>query len=135
MAPPPMVIDDRRRRGGVGAGIGVGGFMLALITAGALMHVAVRMKGIEVAYALGKERKRNTELEERRRQLHIEIGMLKDPDRIVGLARDKLQMGPPQPGDIFRGPAAAPEGAPAPPPPQISVQVAAQRVASRRGPR
>jgi hypothetical protein len=119
-----MVIDDRRRRDGAGAGgIGVGGFLLALVTAGALMHVAVRMKGIEVAYALGKERKLNTELEEARRRLHIEIDMLKDPDRIVGLARDKLQMGPPRAGDILRGPPPAP----APPPVQVSV--------SRRGSR
>ncbi len=123
MAPPPMVIDDRRRRDGVGGGVGVGGFLLALVTAGALLHVGVRMKGIEVAYALGKERKLNTELEEARRRLHIEIDMLKDPDRVVGLARDKLQMGPPRPGDIWRGPPPAP----APPPVEVSV--------SRRGPR
>ena len=92
-------------------GIGVGGFLLALATAGALLHVAVRMKGIEVAYALGKERKLNKELEEERRRLHIEIGMLKDPDRIVELARDKLHMGPPAPGDILRGPPPAASGA------------------------
>ena len=97
--------------------------MLALVTAGALVHVGVRMKGIEVAYALGKERKLNTELEEERRRLHIEIGMLKDPDRVVGIARDKLQMGPPRPGDIVRGPRAG-AGAAAP------VEVAV----SRRGP-
>jgi len=83
-------------------GIGVGGFMLALLTAGALAHVAVRLKGIEVAYDLGRERRINTELEEQRRRLHIEIGMLKDPVRVVALARDKLQMGPPAPGDIVR---------------------------------
>jgi cell division protein FtsL len=103
MSPPPMMIEDRR--GGTRLrGIGVGGFLLALVTVGALVHVAVRMKGIEVAYALGKERKLNAELEEQRRQLHIEIGMLKDPGRVVGLARDKLKMGPPLPGDIVRGP-------------------------------
>ena len=45
----------------------MGGFLLALVTAGALVHVGVRMKGIEVAYALGKERKLNTELEERQK--------------------------------------------------------------------
>jgi cell division protein FtsL len=83
-------------------GIGVGGFLLALVTAGALAHVAVRLKGIEVAYDLGRERRINTELEEQRRRLHIEIGMLKDPVRVVALARDKLNMGPPAPGDIVR---------------------------------
>jgi cell division protein FtsL len=83
-------------------GIGVGAFLLALVTAGAMAHVGVRMKGIEVAYDLGRERRINTELEEARRRLNIEIGMLKDPGRIVSLARDKLKMGPPAPTDIVR---------------------------------
>jgi cell division protein FtsL len=83
-------------------GIGVGAFVLALVTAGALAHVGVRMKGIEVAYALGRERRINTQLEEERRRLNIEIGMLKDPVRVVGIARDKLNMGPPAPADIVR---------------------------------
>ena len=102
-------------------GIGVGGFLLALVTAGALTHVAVRMKGIEVAYALGRERRISADLEEQRRRLQIEIGMLKDPGRVVSLARDKLKMGPPAAGDIVRaGPGAlaaipAPAAAPAKP--------------------
>jgi cell division protein FtsL len=83
-------------------GIGVGAFVLALVTAGALAHVGVRMKGIEVAYDLGHERRINTQLEEERRRLNIEIGMLKDPVRVVGIARDKLKMGPPPPADIVR---------------------------------
>jgi cell division protein FtsL len=83
-------------------GIGVGAFVLALVTAGALAHVGVRMKGIEVAYDLGRERRINTQLEEERRRLNIEIGMLKDPVRVVGIARDKLKMGPPAPADIVR---------------------------------
>jgi cell division protein FtsL len=83
-------------------GIGVGAFVLALVTAGAMAHVAVRMKGIEVAYDLGREKRVNTQLEEERRRLNIEIGMLKDPVRIVSLARDKLKMGPPAPADIVR---------------------------------
>ena len=115
MAPPAMVVDDRRGRARA-RGAGVSGFLLALATAGALLHVGVRMKGIEVAYDLGRERKLNTELEEQRRQLHIEIGMLKDPVRVVALARDKLKMGPPRPGDILRGPPPAPVPAPAPAP-------------------
>jgi cell division protein FtsL len=81
-------------------GIGVSAFLLAVVTAGAMAHVGVRMKGIEVAYALGHERRINTELEEERRRLNIEIGMLKDPVRVVSIARDKLKMGPPAPTDI-----------------------------------
>jgi cell division protein FtsL len=83
-------------------GVGVWAFALALLTAGALVHVAVRMHGIQIAYELGRERRTNTELEERRRRLNIEIGMLKDPGRVIGLARDKLQMGPPAPGNVVR---------------------------------
>jgi cell division protein FtsL len=92
----PLVKTDRANR----RGVGVGAFLLALVTAGALAHVAVRMKGIEVAYDLGRERRVNTELEEQRRRLNIEIGMLKDPVRVVGIARDKLGMGPPPAGAI-----------------------------------
>ena len=83
-------------------GVGVWAFSLALLTAGALAHVAVRMHGIQIAYDLGRERRTNTELEERRRRLNIEIGMLKDPGRVISIARDKLQMGPPAPGDVVR---------------------------------
>ena len=46
--------------------------------------------------------------------------MLKDPDRIVGLARDKLQMGPPASADIVRGP---PADATAATPVRVSVTI------------
>ena len=100
-------------------GAGVWAFLLALCTAAALAHVAVRMHSIQIAYDLGRERRTNTELEERRRRLHIEIGMLKAPDRIISIARDKLHMGPPGPEVVVRlgpgvrlpaGPIAAGEG-------------------------
>jgi hypothetical protein len=87
---------------GARRGVGVWAFLLALCTAGALAHVAVRMHGIQIAYALGKERKTNAQLEEQRRRLNIEIGMLKAPERIIGIARDELAMGPPPQGDVVR---------------------------------
>jgi cell division protein FtsL len=83
-------------------GVGVLAFLLALCTTGALAHVAVRMHGIQIAYALGRERRTNTELREQRRRLNIEIGMLKDPDRVIGIAREKLGMGPPAPENVVR---------------------------------
>jgi cell division protein FtsL len=97
IAPLGAIIDTSGRRG-----IGVGAFVLALVTAGALVHVGVRMKGIEVAYDLGREKRVNTQLEEERRRLNIEIGMLKDPVRVVAIARDKLKMGPPAQSDVVR---------------------------------
>ncbi len=83
-------------------GVGVWAFLLVLVTAGALAHVAIRMRGIQIAYDLGRERRANTELEERRRSLTIEIGMLKDPGRIIGVAHDQLHMGPPAPVDVVK---------------------------------
>jgi cell division protein FtsL len=83
-------------------GLGVGAFLLAVLTAGAMAHVGVRMKGIEVAYDLGREKGVNKKLEEERRRLNIEIGMLKDPVRVVTFARDTLKMGPPAPTDIVK---------------------------------
>jgi cell division protein FtsL len=83
-------------------GVGVWGFLLALVTVAALAHVGVRMHGIQIAYDLGRERRINTELEEYRRRMNIEIGMLKDPDRIIGIARDQLHMAPPAPEAVVR---------------------------------
>jgi cell division protein FtsL len=93
---------DRVVQTGQKRGLGVGAFLLALVTAGALAHVGVRMKGIEVAYDLGREKRVNTQLEEERRRLNIEIGMLKDPVRVVAIARETLKMGPPAPTAIVR---------------------------------
>jgi hypothetical protein len=83
-------------------GVGVWAFALALLTAGALAHVAVRMHGIQIAYDLGREKRVNSELLERQRSLTIEIGMLKDPGRVIGLAHDKMQMGPPAAANVIK---------------------------------
>ena len=94
----PIVKPDLGNR----RGVGVWAFLLALCTVGALAHVAVRMHSIQIAYALGRERRTNTELEEQRRRLNIEIGMLKDPDRVITIARDQLHMAPPAPEAVVR---------------------------------
>lgn len=81
-------------------GLGWPAFLLALTMAGALAHVGVRLHGLELAYDLARQRKVQSALEEQRRRLQTEIGMLKDPTRIVALARDRLHMGPALPEDI-----------------------------------
>ena len=98
MKPVSVVKPDLGNR----RGVGVWAFLLALCTVGALAHVAVRMHGIQIAYALGRERRTNTELQEQRRRLNIEIGMLKDPDRVITIARDQLHMAPPAPEAVVR---------------------------------
>ena len=91
-------------------GAGVGAFALAVVTAGALAHVGVRLKSLEVAYDLARERHVASEMEEQRRRLQIEIGMLKDPRRVIAIAREKLSMGPPAPEAIWRLGAPRPAG-------------------------
>jgi hypothetical protein len=92
------LVDSRDGRKRVSLGV------LALIvlglTLGATGHVAVHAKRIEVAIALGKEERTFRELTEERRHLEIEIGMLKDPARIIAIAGDGPPIPPPLPSDI-----------------------------------
>jgi cell division protein FtsL len=87
---------DPRRR----LSIGLIGLIVLGITLGGTAHVAVHAKRIEVAIALGKEERIHRELTEAQRHLEIEIGMLKDPARVITIARDQLGMHAPQPSDI-----------------------------------
>jgi len=86
------------------------GLIVLGVTLGATAHVAVHAKRIEVAIALGKEERAFRELTLERRHLEIEIGMLKDPARIIAIARDQLGMRPPAPSDIYTGKAARAAG-------------------------
>jgi cell division protein FtsL len=88
--------DDGRRR----LSAGLIGLVVLGVTLGATAHVAVHAKRIEVAIALGNEEHAFRELTERRRNLEIEIGMLKDPARVIALARDQLGMHAPAPEHI-----------------------------------
>lgn len=95
-APPVIESGDGRRR----LGTGLIGLVVLGLTLGASAHVAVHAKRIEVAIALGKEERTFRDLTEQRRRLEIEIGTLKDPARIIAIARDKLRMRPPASEDI-----------------------------------
>jgi len=87
-------------REGSRLGISVVGLVVLGVTLAATAHVAVHAKRIEVAFALGEQERIFRELTLERRHLEIEIGMLKDPARIISIARDKLGMHPPAPSDI-----------------------------------
>jgi hypothetical protein len=92
------VLDPGRRR--QRASLAVIAFVILGLTLGALGHVAVHAKRLEVALALGDAERVHRDLAERRRFLEIEIGMLKDPDRVIPYARDKLLMRPAAPENI-----------------------------------
>ena len=96
MAPPLLDPGRRRQR----ASLAVIAFAVLGLTLGALGHVAVHAKRLEVALALGDAERVHRELAEQRRHLEIEIGMLKDPGRVIAIARDKLLMRPAAPENI-----------------------------------
>ena len=81
--------------------LGVIALVVLGVTLVAIAHVAVHAKRIEVAIALGKEERAFRELTAQHRHLEIEIGMLKDPARIISIAREELGMRPPSPTDIY----------------------------------
>jgi cell division protein FtsL len=95
--PRPVVESgDGRRR----LSAGLIGLVILGVTLGAVGHVAVHAKRIETALALGLEQRKLQELTLERRQLEIEIGMLKDPSRVIATARERLGMSPPRPEAI-----------------------------------
>ena len=93
---PVSDADARKRR----PGSGVACLVLLGLTVGALAHVAVHLKHLEVGLQLGEARKDRSRLEEQRRQLVLEVGVLKDPVRVMEVARNKLGLAPPSASDI-----------------------------------
>jgi cell division protein FtsL len=83
-----VVNTGRGRRGGLGV------FCLVLlgVSLGALGHVAVQMKTVEVAAALNREHEARKALLAEQRYLKSVIGQLRDPARLETLAREKLGM-------------------------------------------
>ncbi len=96
----PTLLDPGRRR--QRASLAVISFVVLGLSLGALGHVAVHAKRLQVALALGDAERIHRELAEQRRHLEIEIGMLKDPGRVIAIARDQLLMRPAAPGNIRR---------------------------------
>jgi cell division protein FtsB len=97
-APRVHFTGRRLRRGHMGAGVAC--LVLLGLTLGALAHVAVQARHLDVALALGQEQKEHARLVEQRRRLTSDIARLKDPGLISVLARERLHMAPVDPGDI-----------------------------------
>ena len=84
-----MGAGSRRRAGNV-----VFCLVLLGLTLGALGHVAVQAKKVEVALLLANEQTLHDDLLAQQRHLRNEIGRLKDPRRLVSIAQSKLGMTP-----------------------------------------
>ncbi|MSP15301.1 MAG: cell division protein FtsL [Myxococcales bacterium] len=70
------------------------------VVAAGLSHVALRVSAVQHAYALADEERLRTELEDQHRKLRLEHSLLRSPERIERLARDKLGLRHPEPGEL-----------------------------------
>jgi len=75
------------------------GVFVAIVTA-ATAHVSLRYKVIRAGYDLGERLDELRVLEEQNRQLRLELSLLRSPERIERLAREKLGLVHPEPGHI-----------------------------------
>ena len=83
------------------AAIGLG---LLVVVAMALLLVWVRLQTVDTGYALSAARRLTHRLEQEQRELEMEIATLTSPLRLERVARERLGMGPPGPGQIVNVP-------------------------------
>ena len=58
----------------------------------ALIHVALRYRVMRTGYAIAEKLQERRELDEENRKLRLEQSLLRNPERIERIARDKLGM-------------------------------------------
>ncbi len=76
----------------------------AMVAAVALLLVWVRLQAVDTGYQLSAARHLAHRLEQEQRELELEIATLTSPRRLELLARERLGMGPPVPGQIVSVP-------------------------------
>lgn len=65
---------------------------VAAATAAFVLHLGLRLRVIELGYALSQGRAVQMKLLERRRELQVEAASLREPSRIDSIARQALDM-------------------------------------------
>jgi cell division protein FtsL len=74
--------------------------LVAFFTVAALAHVWVRLQVVRLGYAISRETEQEKELQQLHRKLEVERAMLRNPERLERLAREKLSLTMPDPGQI-----------------------------------
>jgi cell division protein FtsL len=75
-----------------------------VVVAVALLLVWVRLQAVHTGYQLSAARHLTHRLEQEQRELELEHATLTSPRRLETLARERLGMGPPTPGQIVSVP-------------------------------
>ncbi len=81
--------------------VGLGALMVVGV---ALLLVWVRLQAKHTGYQLSTARHLIHKLEQEQRELELEIATLTSPRRLETLARERLGMGPPAPGQVVSVP-------------------------------
>jgi cell division protein FtsL len=79
------------------------GAVLFAIAAGlGVAHVTLRLRKLDLGYALSRAATEQSALAEERRRLRIEVAMLKSPERVLPAAQTGLKLAPPEASQIDR---------------------------------
>jgi cell division protein FtsL len=84
-----------------GAALGLVVACAFLLTLGGLVFVWQRYEFVRLGFEVGELRRRQSQLQERIGPLEIEVEYLSRPERIETIARGRLGMRPPLPGDVI----------------------------------
>ena len=74
----------------------------AFFTSAALAHVWVRLQVVRLGYQISHETEREKRLQQVHRKLQVERALLRSPERLERLARERLNLTMPDPGTIQR---------------------------------
>ncbi len=66
-----------------------------------LLHVWLRLQVVRLGYALSTTSKLQSQLEQERRELTVELATLTSPDRLEAMARKRLGLVAPEKGQVI----------------------------------
>ena len=72
-------------------------FIAAFFTIAALAHVWVRLQVVRLGYSISRQSEREKKLQQVHRKLQVERALLRNPERLERLARERLNLTMPDP--------------------------------------
>ena len=97
--PPPTAGRPSTRMSSRGKAVALLGLMAFFIFA-ALAHVWVRLQIVRLGYGISRETEKEKDLQQAHRKLEVERALLRNPERLERLAREKLSLTLPDPSVI-----------------------------------
>jgi cell division protein FtsL len=97
--PTPTPVRPISRMSSRGKAVALLGLM-AFFTFAALAHVWVRLQIVRLGYGISRETDQEKDLQQALRKLEVERALLRNPERLERLAREKLSLRLPDPSVI-----------------------------------